>query len=111
LFTGTVRAKIKHFIVLYLLYNQNSFQQFTFMNKYLRKGLREIIIGVLLVGLGYYLMERRSDWYKIAMLVGVIAFSAGFLTLIYRMIRKVDRNAIIEMREEAHKKHKEGDAE
>lgn len=81
------------------------------MNKYLRKGLREIIIGVVLVILGYYLMEQRSNWYKLAMLVGVIAFSIGILTLIYRMIRKVDRNAIIEMREESHKKDKEGDAE
>lgn len=81
------------------------------MNKYLRKGLREIIIGVLLVILGYYLMEQRSNWYKLAMLAAVIVFSIGFLTLIYRMIRKVDRNAIIEMREEAHKKEKEGDAE
>jgi len=44
------------------------------------------------------------------MLAGVILFSIGFLTLIYRMIRKVDRNAIIEMREDAHKKDKEGDA-
>ena len=81
------------------------------MNKYLRKGLREIIIGVVLVILGYYLIEQRSNWYKLAMLVGVIAFSIGVLTLIYRMIRKVDRNAIIEMREESHKKDKEGDAE
>ncbi|MDR0266129.1 MAG: signal peptidase [Sphingobacterium sp.] len=81
------------------------------MNKYLRKGLREIIIGVLLVILGYYLMEQRSNWYKLAMLAGVTVFSIGFLTLIYRMIRKVDRNAIIEMREEAHKKEKKGDAE
>jgi ABC-type uncharacterized transport system permease subunit len=81
------------------------------MNKYLRKGLREIIIGVVLVILGYYLMEQRSNWYKLAMLVGLIAFSIGVLTLIYRMIRKVDRNAIIEMREESHKKDKEGDAE
>ncbi|MNT53533.1 hypothetical protein D3C72_1906220 [compost metagenome] len=61
-------------------------------------------------------MEQRSNWYKLAMLVGVITFSIGFLTLIYRMIRKVDRNAIIEMRGEAqkediHKKDKEEDAE
>lgn len=81
------------------------------MNKYLRKGLREIIIGVVLVILGYYLMEQRSNWYKLAMLVGVITFSIGVLTLIYRMIRKVDRNAIMEMREESHKKDKEGNAE
>lgn len=81
------------------------------MNKYLRKGIREIIIGAALVGLSYYLMEQRSNWYKLAMIVGVIIFSAGFLTLVYRMIRKVDRNAIIEMREESHKKEKEGDAE
>ena len=86
------------------------------MNKYLRKGLREIIIGVLLVILGYYLMEQRSNWYKLAMLIGVVAFSIGFLTLVYRMIRKVDRHAIIEMRGEAQKediqkKDKEEDAE
>ncbi|MDM1296023.1 signal peptidase [Sphingobacterium sp. N143] len=81
------------------------------MNKYLRKGLREIIIGVLLVVLGYYLMEQRSNWYKLAMLVGVIVFSIGFLTLIYRLIRKVDREAVIEMREESHKKEQEEDAE
>ena len=80
------------------------------MNKYLRKGLREIIIGTLLVSLGYYLMEQRSNWYKVAMLVGVIIFSMGILTLIYRMIRKVDRNSIMEMREGVHKK-KEKDAE
>jgi len=86
------------------------------MNKYLRKGLREIIIGVLLVILGYYLMEQRSNWYKLAMLIGVVAFSIGFLTLVYRMIRKVDRHAIIEMRGEAQKediqkKDKQEDAE
>ena len=81
------------------------------MNKYLRKGLREIIIGVLLVVLGYYLMEQRSNWYKLAMLVGVIVFSIGFLTLIYRLIRKVDREAVIEMREESHKKVQEEDAD
>ncbi|WP_286860298.1 signal peptidase [Sphingobacterium sp. UBA7625] len=86
------------------------------MNKYLRKGLREIIIGTLFVILGYYLMEQRSNWYKLTMIIGVITFGIGVLTLIYRMIRKVDRDALIEMREEAHKeeihkKEKEGDAE
>ena len=81
------------------------------MNKYLRKGIREIIIGVVLVRGGYYLMEQRSNWYKLAMLIGVIVFSVGFLTLIYRMIRKVDRDALMEMREEGHKKDKEGNAE
>jgi len=34
------------------------------------------------------------------MILGVISFGVGFLRIIYRLIRKIDRNALIEMRKE-----------
>lgn len=63
------------------------------MNKYLRRGLIYTIIGLLLCGLGYYLMDRGIHAYKWAMIVGVIVFGFGFLTVIYSLIRKIERKS------------------
>ncbi|KKX49729.1 hypothetical protein [Sphingobacterium kitahiroshimense] len=70
------------------------------MNKYLRRGLLEIILAIILILVSYYLMKLQNNWYKPIMILGVISFGVGFLRIIYRLIRKIDRNALIEMRKE-----------
>ncbi len=75
------------------------------MNKYLRRGLLEIILAVILILVSYYLMKLQNNWYKPIMILGVISFGVGFLRIIYRLIRKIDRNALIEMRKEKKDKY------
>lgn len=70
------------------------------MNKYLRRGLLEIILAILLIFLGYYLMQLKNNWYKPIMILGVLSFGIGFLRIIYRLIRKIDRNSLLEIRKE-----------
>ncbi|MGJ1324583.1 signal peptidase [Sphingobacterium faecium] len=68
------------------------------MNKYLRRGLLEIILAILLILLGYYLMQLKNNWYRPVMIIGVISFAIGFLRIFYRLIRKIDRTSLLEMR-------------
>ncbi|AIM35409.1 signal peptidase [Sphingobacterium sp. SG20118] len=68
------------------------------MNKYLRRGLLEIILAIILILIGYYLMQLQNNWYKPMMILGVLSFGIGFLRIIYRLIRKIDRNALLEIR-------------
>jgi general stress protein CsbA len=68
------------------------------MNKYLRRGLLEIILAILLIPLGYYLMQLKNNWYRPVMILGVISFAIGFLRIFYRLIRKIDRTSLLEMR-------------
>ncbi|UIR55700.1 signal peptidase [Sphingobacterium sp. SRCM116780] len=70
------------------------------MNKYLRRGLLEIIIAIVLILVGYYLMNLQNNWYRPLMILGVISFGIGFLRIIYRLLRKIDRNALLEKRKE-----------
>ena len=74
------------------------------MNKYLSRGLWCAICGLALCALGYYLMDRQLDWYKPAMIIGVIVFGIGFLTILYSFIRKIERNSIILERKERRRK-------
>lgn len=75
------------------------------MNKYLKNGLFYCAIGVLLCVLGYYFMEQDNDIYKWFMMIGVIVFGFGFLTIVYSLIRKIERRSIQEYRHERGDKH------
>ena len=68
------------------------------MNKYLLKGLGFTIVGIIAVAYSYQLKELENNWYKALMAFGVISFGYGFITLIYRLFRKIDRNSIVENR-------------
>ena len=67
-------------------------------NKYMRRGLWLILIGIAFNLLGYYLMQAEVFKYGWAMIIGTIAFGTGFLLVIYSLIRKIDRNALLEER-------------
>ncbi|SEM38008.1 hypothetical protein SAMN05216436_10431 [bacterium A37T11] len=64
------------------------------MNKYLRSGLLMTIAGIILCMVGYYLKAQEWGIYKIAMIVGVLLFGVGFLTILYSLIRKVERRSL-----------------
>ncbi len=68
------------------------------MNKYLVKGLSLAITGIIAVYISYDLMEAENHWYKILMTAGVILFGYGFVLLVYRIFRKIDRNTLIDDR-------------
>jgi uncharacterized membrane protein YjjB (DUF3815 family) len=67
-------------------------------NIYMRRGIWLILVGVALNLLGYYLMGEEIYKYGWAMVIGTIAF--GFLSVIYSLIRKMDRSAILKGRAE-----------
>ncbi len=69
-------------------------------NKYLRRGIWLIFLGVALILLGYYLMGVEIYKYGWAMVSGTLAFGFGFLSVIYSLIRKMDRKAILKERAE-----------
>jgi len=68
------------------------------INKYMRRGIWLLLIGVAFVTLGYYLMEEDIFKYGWAMIIGTIAFGIGFLYILYSLIRKMDRKAILDDR-------------
>ena len=66
----------------------------------MRRGIWLIILGVALIILGYYLMGVEIYKYGWAMVSGTLAFGFGFLSVIYSLIRKMDRKAILKERAE-----------
>jgi cbb3-type cytochrome oxidase subunit 3 len=68
------------------------------LNKYMRRGIWLILLGVGFILLGYYLMEESIYKYGWAMILGTVAFGIGFLNIVYSLIRKMDRKAILEER-------------
>ena len=68
------------------------------MNKYMRRGFWLVILGIAFVLLGYYLMDDGTFKYGWAMIAGVVVFGIGFLTIIYSLMRKIERKAILEER-------------
>ncbi len=76
------------------------------LNKYMRRGILLIIVGVAFVLLGYYLMEEDLYKYGWSMIIGTIAFGAGFLYILYSLIRKMDRKAILDDRASEPEKEK-----
>ncbi len=77
------------------------------MNKYLRNGLIYLAVGVALCALGYYLMEREIALYKGVMSVGFIVFGVGFLTIMYSLIRKIERQSFKRIRKERQEQDNE----
>jgi hypothetical protein len=75
-------------------------------NKYMRRGFVLLLAGIGLNVLGLYFQQQDLDVYKWAMGIGTLLFGAGFLFILYSLIRKVDRAAILEeragAREEPH---------
>jgi len=69
-------------------------------NLYMRRGIWLIFLGIALILLGYYLMGEEIYKYGWAMVIGTIAFGFGFLSIIYSLIRKMDRKAILKERAE-----------
>ncbi len=72
------------------------------MNKYVQRGILGASLGGALCVVGLSLMKRDLSVYKWALVVGVIVFGIGFLTIIYGLIRKIERRSILEERKERH---------
>ena len=64
----------------------------------MRRGVWLILIGIAFNLLGYYLMEEDIFKYGWAMITGTVAFGIGFLLILYSLIRKMDRKAILDER-------------
>ncbi len=74
------------------------------MNKYLKRGLILLGIGVGLSILGQYMKDTEMTGYSVAMVLGVTGFGVGFITIIYSLIRKIERRSILESREVEERK-------
>jgi len=74
------------------------------MNKYLRRGIVGTVLGLALCLLGLFLMGKGLAIYKWTMICGVIAFGMGFLTIIYGLIRKIERRSILDERKARNRK-------
>mgnify|MGYP003296083666 CR=1 FL=1 len=82
------------------------------MNKFMRRGLLLFIAGVALILFGYYLKDTELMKYGWAMIIGYLAFGVGVLYIIYSLIRRIDRRALLENRaEEAERIENEEDSE
>jgi hypothetical protein len=80
------------------------------INKYLKRGLILGIAGIGLIVFGYYLKDTELMKYGWAMFIGYIAFGLGFMYILYSLIRKIDRRAILEDRaDEADRTESESD--
>ncbi|GAA4801188.1 hypothetical protein GCM10023231_32430 [Olivibacter ginsenosidimutans] len=77
------------------------------MNKYLKRGLIITLLGIAICAFGLYLKDIESDWYGIILIVGVIIFGVGFVTIVYSLIRKIERQSILEERAEQAAENKE----
>ncbi|WP_353195900.1 signal peptidase [Parapedobacter defluvii] len=70
------------------------------MNKYLQRGILSALLGIALCMLGLFLMGRELSVYKWVLVSGVIVFGIGFLTILYGLIRKIERRSILDERKE-----------
>lgn len=68
------------------------------MNKYLLRGIIGTGSGLALVMLGLYLMGDDSSSYKWILVSGVVVFGFGFLTIVYSLIRKIERHSLLDER-------------
>lgn len=77
------------------------------MNKYLKRGLFITLLGIATCAFGLYLKDIESDWYSVSLIIGVIVFGIGFVTIVYSLIRKIERRSILEERAEQAADNKE----
>lgn len=64
----------------------------------MRRGILLLLAGIGLIALGYYLMETELMKYGWAMIIGYIAFGAGFMWILYSLMRKIERKSILNER-------------
>lgn len=81
------------------------------MNKYLKRGLIFLIIGILLCYYGVYSKDPLASFYKIPLVVGVVSFGYGFVMIIYSLMRKIERKDILEERAEQEERVEQEDNE
>ncbi|WP_036678248.1 hypothetical protein [Daejeonella oryzae] len=80
-------------------------------NKYMKRGIWFFLAGIGLIIFGYYLKGTELMKYGWAMIIGYLAFGAGFLYILYSLIRKIERRSLLEERaEEAEKLENEDPA-
>lgn len=70
------------------------------MNKYLKKGLLALIVGIGLCCYGVYSKDPVASFYKLPLVVGVLLFGYGFVVVVYSLIRKIERKSLLEERSE-----------
>ncbi len=68
------------------------------MNKYLLRGIIGTVSGLLLGTLGLYFSADDSSGYKWLLVFGVVVFGFGFLTIVYSLIRKIERRSLLDER-------------
>ena len=68
------------------------------MNKYLLRGLISTALGLVIGMLGLYLMADDFSGYKWILVLGVVVFGFGFLTIVYSLIRKIERRSLLDER-------------
>lgn len=70
------------------------------------------MLGILLCYYGVYSKDPLASFYKIPLVVGVVSFGYGFIMIIYSLMRKIERNSILEERaEEEERAEQEQDEE
>ena len=70
------------------------------MNKYLLRGIIGTALGLALCLLGLFFMDEDLPFYKWVLVVGVVSFGIGFLTMLYSFIRKIERRSLLDERKE-----------
>lgn len=70
------------------------------MNKFLSRGLIITALGILIGILGTFLQREEYAIYKWVLILSVVVFGIGFLTIVYSLIRKIERKSILEERSE-----------
>ena len=81
------------------------------INKYMKRGLLLLLAGIALILFGYYLKDTELMKYGWAMIIGYIAFGLGFLYILYSLIRKIDRRAIMQGRADEADKEEDSDTD
>jgi TRAP-type C4-dicarboxylate transport system permease small subunit len=70
------------------------------MNKYLVRGILLTVLGIGIGLAGGYLQSAERDVYKWVYIAAVVVFGIGFLTIVYSLIRKIERKSILDQRQE-----------
>lgn len=81
------------------------------MNKYLVRGILLTVLGIGIGLVGSYLQSADRDIYKWIYILAVILFGIGFLTIVYSLIRKIERKSILNDRQEQDQQQQQEDNE